>query len=159
MKSRYRRKPCNLCKLDRDALGPMRTSACAVKRAGACWLHDRNNLVELLFFSVIVVFAIFFTFAIFSTASEIDLFSSLLLTMFFLLKIFKNRFIKKQLAFLAIASLLNEINDLYLISLIKRIDCFNNKVILDNNFLIHHFVLQLDQLSSKIYHVIALRER
>ena len=54
MKSRYRRKPRNICKLDRDALGPMRTSACAVKRdqelqhSGACWLHDRNTYQRIV---------------------------------------------------------------------------------------------------------------
>ena len=53
MKSRYRREPRNICKLDRDALGPMLTSACAVKRdqhSGACWLHDRNTNIMIFEF-------------------------------------------------------------------------------------------------------------
>ena len=87
------------------------------------------------------------------------MFSSLLLAMLFLLKVFKDRLVGEQLAVLAIASLLNEVGDLCLISLVKGVDRFNNEVVLDGDLLIHHFVLQLDQLSFKICHVIALRER
>ena len=116
-------------------------------------------LLNFFSFSVIVAFAIFFMFAIFFVASEIDLFNLLFLTIFFLLKIFKNRFVKRQLVVLIIASLLNEINNSCFIFLIKKVDCFNNEIILDDNFLIHHFVLQLDQLNFKICHVIAFRER
>ena len=116
-------------------------------------------LLNFFFFFVIVAFAIFFTFAIFFVASKINLFNSLFLTMFFLLKIFKNRFVKKQFVVLTIASLLNEINDLCFIFLIKEIDCFNNKIVLNDDLLIHHFVFQFDQLSFKICHVIAFRKR
>ena len=97
-------------------------------------------LLNFFSFSVIVAFAIFFTFAIFFIANEIDLFNLLFLTMLFLLKIFKDCFVRKQFVVLIIASLLNEINNLCFIFLIKKVDCFNNKVIFNNDFLIHHFV-------------------
>ena len=87
------------------------------------------------------------------------MFNSLFLTIFFLLKIFKDCFIKEQFIILINASLLNEINDLYFIFLIKRINCFNNKIIFNNNLLIHYFVFQLDQLKFKIYYVIIFHER
>ena len=116
-------------------------------------------LLNFFFFFVIVAFAIFFTFAIFFAASEIDLFNLLFLTMFFLLKIFKDCFVKEQLVILIIASLLNEINNLCFIFLIKKVDCFNDEIILDDDFLIHHFVFQFDQLNFKICYVIAFRER
>ena len=115
-------------------------------------------LLNFFSFSVIVAFVIFFTFAIFFVASEVNLFNLLFLTILFLLKIFKNRFVKKQFVVLIIASLLNEINDSYFIFLIKKIDCFNDKIILDNNFLIHYFILQFNQLSFKICHIIAFCE-
>ena len=109
-------------------------------------------LLNFFFFSVIVAFAIFFI------ANEIDLFSSLFLTMLFLLKIFKDHFIKEQLIILIIASLLNEINDSCFIFLIKKVDCFDDEIIFDDDLLIHYFVFQFDQLNFKLCHVIALRE-
>ena len=116
-------------------------------------------LLNFFFFSVIIAFAIFFTFAIFFIASEINLFNLLLLTMLFLFKIFKDYFVRKQFVVLIIANLLNEINDSCFIFLIKEVDCFDDEIIFNNDFLIYHFVLQFNQLNFKIYHVITLRER
>ena len=57
--------------------------------------YNFYNFVKLFLFFIIVVFAIFFMFAIFFIANEINLFNLLFLIMFFLLKIFKDRFIKE----------------------------------------------------------------
>ena len=117
-------------------------------------------MTSLNFFSffVIIAFAIFFTFAISFIASEITLFNLLFLTMFFLLKILENRLIKEQLVVLTIASLLNEINNLYLVFLIKKLAYFNDEVILDDYFLIGHFVLQFRQLNLNIRYILAFNK-
>ena len=116
------------------------------------------TLLNFVAFSVIVAFAIFFTFAISFVASEINLFSLLFLTMLFLLKIFKNRLINEQFVVLTIANFLNEIDNLYFVSLINRVDCFNNKIIFDDYLLIHHFVFQFRQLSSKVWYILAFNK-
>ena len=65
MKSRYRRKPHNICKLSRDALGPIRTSDWAVKRdqklqhSEACWLHDCNTQDVARIIDTSIIYEIF----------------------------------------------------------------------------------------------------